>query len=576
MSNILNAVDNSAYLNLASDLRAIAVARGLDAAVSMVDRATMELGKGCFSLAVLGMVKRGKSTFCNALLGTKDDDYAPVGVNPVSNAITEFRNGAPEVRVTFGGGTRSDEVIPKDRIRNFITEQLNPGNRLNVASIVVQDDFPSLPDGVVLVDTPGEGSMNQHHDRLLYEYLPSADAAIFLITAHSPLIESEIAFLKELQAQDVRKVFFAINRADEVDEDELSDAINHNLSVLADNGIPVTQIFPISAKRAFQGNVEGSGMDRLFEAVKGYLDKEKFRVPRSRFMARINALVDSVANGIETEMSARNKTAQDLAVEIEKLKDENITLEEFQRTHLQRVRNAWDSASAIFFSEVKTGLSDLEIRMGNLVRDSRARDVRTLKAEFATAFESTARQKIETAIATFEATVGAAMEDLPITFKGLGMQSGAEGSHSAFSGGTEYTSGRLVLTGVVAALGGAILFSNPVGIALAALGGVAAQFWNTTAKVKDELIKELPATVEKIRQYWMAQQDFFEKRREELINELMEQFRLQKEPTVLALQKALENQGKVDQDYDNQLHELQGMIIAVRNVAVELGKDVVE
>lgn len=573
MRSILNRTDNSAYLRLAEDLRPVAEERHLTAAVSMIDRAVGDLGKGCFSLAVLGMVKRGKSSFCNALLGVKDDGYAPVGVNPVSNAVTVFRKGPPQVKVSFSDTSKPDETIDKVRIRQFITEQANPGNRLGVAMLTVQDEFPALPDGVELIDTPGEGSINDHHDRLLYQFLPLVDAAIFLITAQSPLTKSEIEFVKEIQSQDVRKLFFAINRVDQVDDDELAEAIEHNLSMLVANGVPVARIFPISAKLAQAGDVEGSGFKPLFDEISAYVGREKFRVPRARFLTRIVPIVNSLSKSIDEEIAARSKTAEELAAEIKELTDKGTSLEEFQNTHIAKVRSAWVAASKTLFSEIAHGLTDLQGQLCSVVQNSRASTVKTLKAEFAGQFETRARQKIETAIATFDRTIQSAVGNLPVQFQGLGFLTGAEGSHAAFAGGTTCGIGKFVLTGILAGIGASLVgFAPP----LIVLGAVAGHFWNTTGRVKEELLRALPETVEKIRQYWQAQEQVFDQRRDAFLAELSEQFQIEMNPTVEALEDALESQGRIDKAYDERLTAQQSVLAGLKGVAEDLRREVSE
>ena len=177
MDNIRVINDNSHYTELAKDLRAIACERKQSAAVALIDRAVGEFSKNTFSLAVLGMVKRGKSTFCNALLGADSDKFAPVGKCPVSNAITVFENGEESVCVEFQDGHSENASI--EDIPRFVTEEDNSGNKKGVSCLKVKSPFPRLPDGVVLVDTPGEGSFHIHHDDILYKYLPSVDAAVF-------------------------------------------------------------------------------------------------------------------------------------------------------------------------------------------------------------------------------------------------------------------------------------------------------------------------------------------------------------------------------------------------------------
>ena len=280
----------------------------------MLERLIKDLSSGVFSLSVLGMVKRGKSTFCNALLGANSDKYAPVGKNPVSNAITFFQKGTQKIEVNFFNGEKK-EVSLKD-IPTYITEQLNPGNKLNVSCIRVQDNFERLPEGVALMDTPGEGSFNQHHDDLLYKFLPMVDAGIFLITAYSPLTESELEFLQSIMQNDAQKIFFAINRVDQTDEDDLKEAIDHNLSILAHAGIVVNKIYPISAKVAMEGNWDASGMNELFKDVSAFLEKAKYRVPRLRFINRITQIIEPLESGINDEFAALSKSKEELQQEI--------------------------------------------------------------------------------------------------------------------------------------------------------------------------------------------------------------------------------------------------------------------
>ena len=99
--NNFGIADNSEYLKLAEELKCIAEDRKQKVAVELLDRSIKEFSTGTFSLAVLGMVKRGKSTFCNALLGANSDKYAPVGKTPVSNAITFFEKGPSRISVSF-------------------------------------------------------------------------------------------------------------------------------------------------------------------------------------------------------------------------------------------------------------------------------------------------------------------------------------------------------------------------------------------------------------------------------------------------------------------------------------------
>lgn len=76
-----------------------------------IERMAKPFIKGHFTLAVVGKVSSGKSTFINALLGCKD--LLPTGHDQTTCGITYIEYGeVPEVTITFGDGSKS--VIKKD------------------------------------------------------------------------------------------------------------------------------------------------------------------------------------------------------------------------------------------------------------------------------------------------------------------------------------------------------------------------------------------------------------------------------------------------------------------------------
>jgi len=81
---------------------------------------------------------------------------------------------------------------------------------------------------LILVDTPGAGSIHEHHDQILHAFIPQSDAVIFLVTAGMPVDEDEQALLKKIQAADIKKVFFALNKVDVENPQDIDDAVTHN------------------------------------------------------------------------------------------------------------------------------------------------------------------------------------------------------------------------------------------------------------------------------------------------------------------------------------------------------------
>jgi hypothetical protein len=147
-----------------------------------IRNAIAEFQAGTFTVAILGRVKSGKSTLCNAWLGLRDDMLAPVDMDPVTSVVTKFKHADKScVAVTLrDGGT---ELVSLEDVRDYVTENGNPGNQKQVRCVEIAGAFCGLEKDLILVDTPGSGSLHDHHDALLMDFLPQADAAIFLCSA---------------------------------------------------------------------------------------------------------------------------------------------------------------------------------------------------------------------------------------------------------------------------------------------------------------------------------------------------------------------------------------------------------
>ncbi|MDR3182027.1 MAG: dynamin family protein [Planctomycetaceae bacterium] len=133
----------------ADDLSAVMSERKRDDIIQQINEAKNALAANTFTLAVLGKAKRGKSTLINAMLGRQDDTLAPIDKLPTSSAITRFRHGKSESATVFFQNGKS-EAIPCSRIKDFVTEELNPSNKKEVALLEVTGQFSNLPSQVEL------------------------------------------------------------------------------------------------------------------------------------------------------------------------------------------------------------------------------------------------------------------------------------------------------------------------------------------------------------------------------------------------------------------------------------------
>jgi len=170
-----------------------------------------------FHIAVLGEFKRGKSTLVNALIG---QEILPSGVVPLTAVATEVHFGIGHSTVVFTDGRRLP--IEEDEIAAYVTEKENPANVKAVARVKVGTHEAFGTPGVVLVDTPGVASVNEHNTAVARDLLSQSDAAVLVLSADSPLSESELAMLAELEAR-CEKVFVVINKSDHLADNEIDE-----------------------------------------------------------------------------------------------------------------------------------------------------------------------------------------------------------------------------------------------------------------------------------------------------------------------------------------------------------------
>jgi GTP-binding protein EngB required for normal cell division len=147
-----------------------------------------------FEIAVFGRVSSGKSSLLNHLA---DSDVLPVGVTPVTAVPTRLTRGdAAECIVTTAeSGPRS---VPVAELKEYASEYGNAGNHKHVTDILVRVPSPRLPDGIVLVDTPGVGSLAQAGTAEAMAYLPRCDLGVVLVDAASTLNADDLGLVQQL------------------------------------------------------------------------------------------------------------------------------------------------------------------------------------------------------------------------------------------------------------------------------------------------------------------------------------------------------------------------------------------
>ena len=180
-----------------------------------------------FLVVVVGEFNAGKSSFVNALL---NDELLPIGITPTTDSI-ELVRYAPK---------KASE--PEWREPGIVREWTHPNTG---------------GPGVVIVDTPGTGSVFQKHERIAKNFLSRSDLVIFLLSAKRALAETERLYL-ELAKDYGKKIVVVINQMDLLDKRERKEVKNFVTQQLDELLDLHPEIFMISAKLALKEKPGGT------------------------------------------------------------------------------------------------------------------------------------------------------------------------------------------------------------------------------------------------------------------------------------------------------------------------------
>lgn len=242
-----------------------------------------------FNIVVMGEFKRGKSSAINALIGT---NLLPVGVVPLTAIVTVLSYGEQTaVEVIFHSGER--QQITPEALWDYVTEKGNPSNEKGVREVRVTYPSEWLRNGVRLVDTPGIGSMYRHNTDVACQFLPNADAVLFLLSVEQSVGQAEYDFLKQV-GEYAGKIFFLLNKADMLTDSDLAESVEFSSQVIAKAMGRQVPVFAVSARQALEGQEKRS--DALLTKSRF----PEFSAVLSRFLMeeKGNVMVASVARNL--------------------------------------------------------------------------------------------------------------------------------------------------------------------------------------------------------------------------------------------------------------------------------------
>ncbi|PGZ93530.1 hypothetical protein COE51_23770 [Bacillus pseudomycoides] len=231
------------------------------------------------TVMITGEFNAGKSTFINALLGTK---VLSSDVTPETAMVTKLTYG--EKRKVIAHYLNGNSKVYDDAWLEQLTAEREgkfKAIRHQLSHVELQMPFEILK-AFTIIDTPGLNANNEFHTKATERFLGRTDYAIFLFHAMNVGTETEIKWLKKFNENEIYP-FGIINRIDELDEeeDDLEDLIDFNKPRL---GPSVQKLIGVSARDALVGKLQKNtqilewsnwgDVERLLESFKEEANKK--------------------------------------------------------------------------------------------------------------------------------------------------------------------------------------------------------------------------------------------------------------------------------------------------------------
>lgn len=298
-----------------------------------------QLRSGRFSISVVGEFKRGKSTLVNALLG---EEVVPTGALPLTAVTTELSYGGSSATAEYLDGSR--RPVDPDSLDDYVTESGNPGNEKQVARVVVTGRWPLLRGGVVLVDTPGTGSIHDHNTEAAESALMEADGAVVVLSADSPLSAAERDMLSHLRDRHA-PTFFVLNKVDHLSPQDLEQVRRFVTDALREHLGRSETIYEVDARAALAtqlGDSSGGYPGRfpeLVAALQRFVSEELVGALAARVRRELCQLGRSLLEALTVEQAALAVGAEQMGLLAERFRvaaEADRTAFEDDRTLLHR------------------------------------------------------------------------------------------------------------------------------------------------------------------------------------------------------------------------------------------------
>ena len=385
LSNIATAINQSELAAAAASGKL-----GLESDSADINLASNNLRQGVFRLLVLGDMKRGKSTFLNALIG---ENLLPSDVNPCTALLTILRYGSEKkVTVYFNDGKSPKQLDFKSFKQNYTIDPAE-AKRLeaekkpafpDIDCAVVEYPLPLLEKGIEIVDSPGLNDTEARNE-LSLGYINNCHAILFVLRATQPCTMGERRYLENYIKGRGLSVFFLINAWDQVreslidpdDPEELAEAEGKLRRVFQANlaeyclteghDIYDERVFAISSIKALRlriknpdADLAGTGFPEFMAALNTFLTQERAisQLRPARTLAR--QISARVREAVGRRLPLLDRDVNELKEKINSVEPEFKKLTQIRDEFKQEIIEVRDSKSRAIADSFRTYVLKLE------------------------------------------------------------------------------------------------------------------------------------------------------------------------------------------------------------------------
>ncbi len=425
---------------------------GIEVETEHLQKISENLKQGKFRLLVLGDLKRGKSTFLNALIGEK---ILPSDVNPCTALLTVLRYGEEkQVTINFRDDTAPEKLDFKTFKEKYTIDpdegkRLEAENKLafpNVECALIEYPLPLLAKGIEIIDTPGLND-TEARNKLSLSYINNSHAILFVFRASQPCTLEERRYLETYIKDRGLTVFFLINAWDEIRkgltnqedtsalieaESKLRQVFQINIAEYCQkdgNNIYEQRVFEINSLEALrrqiknsQASLEGTGFPSLLEHLNNFLNQERATAQLRQAKIISQQVYYRLHEGVERRIPLLGTDIQELKERINSVEPEFTKLieirdqfqEEIQVTKNRQAKSIADSLSNYILNLGNTFETDFVKYQPNLgFLDSLQTGKREqFQREFQQAFERYIQEKLAEWELSAERKIGEAFQQL--------------------------------------------------------------------------------------------------------------------------------------------------------------------